>query len=370
MADVTSQNIENELIKLVNTTDQSGNMRKDLKKTIYESVSTLRSLFQSMKETLDEKTRQIEHMGNEVTKLNKELVNCRSTTQKEQAEAPSVRNQEIPRIYSRQVLPSQDVSRKLYSSVAATHVETKHKVLVRSKVNQNPEMIKKLLKAKVNPTEIRVGITSLKLLRDGRVMIEANSKKEIETLGNKIEETCGAELEVNIQKRRNPRLVLISIPEGITLENVEETLAKQNPELDIKEGDIRAKFCYTTKRETRNLVVEVDSGTRRKLIQAKIKLGWVICRADDYIFTKRCFRCSRFNHNFRDCRGEETCPLCTGSHKLRDCTATKSEHQCINCLVYNRHHPNSQTNTAHSSLDKSCPSLLAVIEKYKQNTDY
>jgi hypothetical protein len=162
-------------------------------------------------------------------------------------------------------------------------------------------MIKKLLKSKVNPMEIKVGITSLKLLRDGRVMIQANSKNEIEALGNKIKETCVAELEVNIQKRRNQSLVLLSIPEDITPENAEETLTKQNPKLDIKEGDTRANFCYTN-RETRNLLIEVDSGIRKKLIQARIKLGWAICRADDYI-AKRCFRCSRYNHNFGDCRG-------------------------------------------------------------------
>jgi len=81
-------------------------------------------------------------------------------------------------------------------------------------------MIKNLLKSKVNPTEMKVGITSLKLLRDGRVMIEANSKNEI-ALGNKIEETCIAELEVNIQKGRNPRLFLLIVPEDIKVENVE-----------------------------------------------------------------------------------------------------------------------------------------------------
>jgi hypothetical protein len=110
-------------------------------------------------------------------------------------------------------------------------------------------MIKKLLKSKVNPTEIKVVITSLKLLRDGRVMIQANTKNGIEALGNKIEETCGAELDVNIQKRRNTRIALLSIPEDITPENAEETLTKQNPELDIKKGDIRAKFCYTKKKK-------------------------------------------------------------------------------------------------------------------------
>jgi hypothetical protein len=147
-------------------------------------------------------------------------------------------------------------------------------------------MIKNLLKSKVNPTEIKGRITPLKLLRDGRVMIQASSKNEIETVGDKIGEKCGEELEVNIKKLRNTRLVLLNIPEDITLENVEETLTIQNPELDLKEEDIRAKFCYTTKRETRNLVIEADSGTRTKLMQARIKLGWAICRVDDYLSTE------------------------------------------------------------------------------------
>jgi len=58
MADEVSQNIENALNKIVNTTDQSGNMRKELMKTIFETVSTLRNLFNKMKGMLDEKTRQ------------------------------------------------------------------------------------------------------------------------------------------------------------------------------------------------------------------------------------------------------------------------------------------------------------------------
>jgi len=60
-------------------------------------------------------------------------------------------------------------------------------------------------------------------------MIEVNSKKDIEILGNKIEETCGAELEVNIQKRRNPRLVLLSIPEGINLEMQKKLWQSKTP---------------------------------------------------------------------------------------------------------------------------------------------
>jgi ribosome recycling factor len=97
MADEASQNIEDALKKIVNTTDQRGNMRKDLKKTIFESASTLRNLFHKMKEMLDEKTRQNKHLENEATKMNKELDNCRSRTPNGQAETPKVRKQELPR---------------------------------------------------------------------------------------------------------------------------------------------------------------------------------------------------------------------------------------------------------------------------------
>jgi hypothetical protein len=64
----------------------------------------------------------------------------------------------------------------------------------------------------------------------------------MEKLGDEIRAKC-EELDINIQKLRNPRSVLLDIPEDIMLDNVEETLSRQNPEKDIKVGDIKAKFC-------------------------------------------------------------------------------------------------------------------------------
>jgi hypothetical protein len=217
---------------------------------------------------------------------------CRIATTMGHVETSSTREREVPRTVNRQVLPSNDCNRKLYSSVAAGVPERKYKLSLGSKLNQPLDMIKKLLKTKVNPTEIKVGVTSLKSRRDGRVIIEASSKSEIETQGEKIGEKYGEELEVNIQKLKNPRLFLLNMPEDITQENVEEILRIENPELDLKEGDIRAKLCYTTKRKTKNLMIEVVSGTHKKLMQARIKLGWSICSFDDYIVAKRCFCCS------------------------------------------------------------------------------
>jgi len=95
-----------------------------------------------------------------------------------------------------------------------------------------------------------------------------------------------------------------------------------------------------------------------------------MCRVDDNVLVKRSYRCSRFNHKHRECKGEEVCPLCTRNHSLKQCTAAPTEYKCINCMVYIKHHPTTQIDIAHTSLDKKCPSLKAIPEKHKKNTEY
>jgi len=55
---------------------------------------------------------------------------------------------------------------------------------------------------------------------------------------------------------------MLNIPTDMAPENVKEDLLQQNRELAINNGN-RTKFCYITKRGTRNLVREVDPGTRK-----------------------------------------------------------------------------------------------------------
>lgn len=214
-----------------------------------------------------------------------------------------------------------------------------------------------------------MGINSLKILRDGRVQIETGSKEEIKTLTRDINDKCRDKLEVNVHKLRNPRLVIYSIPETISIRNIEDTLLAQNPELNLKTGDITTKFSYETKRHTWNLVIEVNAQTWKLLIQKEVKLEWLICNTEDYLVANRCFKFSRFNHRFRECRGTETCPLSAGSHRLKECTAQLPDYKCTNCQTFNTYNKNTKIRENHSSLDRNCPSLQAVLEKYRQNTD-
>ena len=65
MADDVSQQIENALNEIVNTTDKSGNKKKELKNPIYETVSNLRNLIFILNNHLLEKTEENNQMRNE-----------------------------------------------------------------------------------------------------------------------------------------------------------------------------------------------------------------------------------------------------------------------------------------------------------------
>jgi hypothetical protein len=185
-----------------------------------------------------------------------------------------------------------------------------------------------------------------------------------------IKTKCSQHLDVHIHKLRNPSLIIYNIPEEITKENAEEIIATQNPELNLCEGDVKPKFITKGRRNTRNLVVEVGPLVRRQIFKTKLKIGWHICNAEDYVVVNRCYNCSGYNHKANFCRGVESCPLCAGGHKLKDCTASVDDYNCVNCAKFNKYNNNAQVSVKHSSLDQSCPSLQAMVRKYKQNTEY
>jgi len=162
-------------------------------------------------------------------------------------------------------------------------------------------------------------------------------------------------------------MTIYSVPEETTVGNLAETINAQNPEIITNDEIIEAKFRFQNKRGQYNIVMEVGPQTRRKILQHKLRIGWNICKAVDYLTPIRCFKCSRFNHKHYECKGEITCPHCTGQHKMKECTVTTAEQKCINCIVYNKHSKERKINENHSAMSKDCPSLQAVLKRYREN---
>ena len=87
--------------------------------------------------------------------------------------------------------------------------------------------------------------------------------------------------------------------------------------------------------------------------------------------TTRCVKCSKLNHRTQDCRGEITCPLCAGPHIQKECKGDPTTIKCTNCENYKRHdNTTNKISVHHSTLDRKCPSVHAVLEKNRKNTAY
>ena len=340
--------LEGVLNILVNVTEKSGNLRNDYKQDIMKSILKIRKIFNNVTLELNDKK--------------EEILNLKSELIKEKS------------LKSNQDLATQNYN-KLYSDVASNglhkNVNRKYKIIVKSKSEQTAEVMKTEIKTNINPSNIKVGISGFKSLRNGHVVIVSDNEKDAEIIKDEINSKCGTNLEAITSKPRNPQIIIYNVPQGVTLENVEKIIRNQNSDLLSEEKVIIPRYIFKNKNKvTNNIILEVNSLARTTILERKLKMGWNICAVDDYFSIRRCFKCCKYNHKASDCRGTLACPICSEDHEIKQCTSNKENYKCINCINYNKYNKNEKVDENHTSLDKNCPCKLALISKYKTNTNY
>ena len=222
----------------------------------------------------------------------------------------------------------------------------------------------------MNPTEMKVGVSTFKSLKNGNLMIQAGSRNDMEVICRNINEKCGKEMEAKGSKLWNPRMIVYRIPEEAQEENIKNSILAQNSELNIQDTDLETKFIFLDGRGNKNLVIVANPATRKKILGRKLKIGWNTCNNDDYIKVPRCYKCNKFNHRAKDCTGEITCARCADNHYTRECPANNQQLRCSNCINYNKYNTHSPLDENHSSLDKECGCLKTMIKKHIQNINY
>jgi hypothetical protein len=214
-------------------------MKKELKTTIFDTVIILRRLFVKRLDINVSYVRKMTEMGKQETKTNAARGEGTDRTNNYKAEPSSVTARNPPGQPERKVAPPGEGKAKLYSEVVQGKTTQKtFKVTVASRDKQTADTIIEVLKSKINPTEMNVGIRSIKTLRDGKVQLETGSIQEAEDLMNSIRDNIGDAMETNIQKPIKPRLKIHNIPEEITTDNIEATLIAQNPDIGLEKVEI------------------------------------------------------------------------------------------------------------------------------------
>lgn len=109
-------------------------------------------------------------------------------------------------------------------------------------------------------------------------------------------------------------------------EKIEEQngFTKNSIQGKIVHKSVNGRFQRTT------IIAEVDVKTHKAMVEEKkVKIGWNICKIQDYIGILRCFRCCGYYHFVKDCKKNKTCGKCAGNHATKEC---KSEiRKCVNC---------------------------------------
>jgi hypothetical protein len=184
-----NEQLHQALNSIINSADKSGNLKKELRQEIHITVSSLRKLVHSLTSDLLNTKQENQKLCMEVKQLKDTLDKERSTTSARQV-ATSI-NDNVALANSWTTTPAAPISgekKVLYSEIVGRKNEQQHKLTLKPKQHQITEEIKQLLKTQIDPVNIQVGIRLLKSLRNGNVLIEADTKEEIEILNSQIPE--------------------------------------------------------------------------------------------------------------------------------------------------------------------------------------
>jgi len=169
MASGSEDEVEDALNVLVSVAEKSGNLRNNLRKGILEAVSNLRTKFAKLKCEVEDKNKLVVNLEMKAVERNRTLralqlgvgINCGGDKK-----ATSLGFPVNSKDSDQNVVPSGVRTRKRYSDVLADrggnvpYDNKMYKLFVKSKSNQSAEYTRTLLKSKVNPAQMKVGISA------------------------------------------------------------------------------------------------------------------------------------------------------------------------------------------------------------------
>lgn len=103
--------------------------------------------------------------------------------------------------------------------------------------------------------------------------------------------------------------------------------------------------------ETREMLVELG----------KMKIGWKICKVNEYIGTLRCYKCCGFYHFAKNCTRKEPCGNCAGQHVTKKCN--NQIKKCVNCEEKIKHFKIVNLDLNYSAYDNKCSCFKKELEK-------
>lgn len=133
---------------------------------------------------------------------------------------------------------------------------------------------------------------------------------------------------------------------------------------NIIEGKIIRKVTKDNFKKT-IVITKVNNETREKFLKMeKLKIGWNMCKVQDYIGIIRCYKCCGYYHFAKYCTKKGTCGTCANHHATKEC---KNEiKKCVNCEEKIKSYRIKNLKSDHSAYDINYPCLIKEVEKQRE----
>lgn len=350
----------------------SGTERDDLTMHARDNMDNkIENIYKLLKETKDEM------MGKEMIRniiretLEEEMNKIREQLQQwKTQELEALVREMVRKELSEVPILSKETDRSLKKTYSgAVKGKTEAVIIIKPKEAEegnSSETTKKDIKNKIDISKLGVGITKLRKATRGAVVVGCESKLQADKLKEKVAEDLGEKYVVQEPKKRKLKIKIHDIDKE-DCESEEDFWSKVAEQNECGSEGVRGKIIHKTVNSNSRgvtLIIEVDTDARKRLLDlGRVKIGWKICRVQDYVGILRCFKCCGYYHFAKDCVKKEACGLCAGQHMTKDCNS--SARKCVNCEDKIKKIKIRNLKSDHSAYDNNCPCLKKEIEMYK-----
>lgn len=226
-------------------------------------------------------------------------------------------------------------------------------LVIKPKNKQDSKKTQEAIKKNLKPVELEVGITQIKNVKDGGVLIKCNTKEEIEKVKKSAEKKMGKNYQYTIPEQKNPCVKILDFEENLNSDQLINCIIKQNSLVEIEKEKL--KVVVIKKMKTRYMaIIECDPDSFKVIMDKRnLTIGWIPrCRVFEYVKIFRCFKCGGFNHRAEECKSDKCVKCGEVGHGYEECN--NLEQRCINCLQANEV-MNHSFNVNHSVFDHCCP---------------
>lgn len=260
--------------------------------------------------------------------------------------------------------------KKSYSETAAKKQKA---IIIIKPVEENEASsskdTKRDIKNKIDITKLGVYITKMKKVTRGAVVVGCEDKRQADKLKKKVTKDLDEKyiIQTLMKKKLKIRIFRIFDVDKEDSENEQDFWGKIEEQNGFRKDSTSGKIIHKSaneKTKKTTIIAEVNDETREKLLElGKVKIGWKICKVQEYIGILRYYKCCGFYHFAKDCNKKETCGNWAGQHTTKECRS--QEKKRANCEDKIKNFKIKNLNSNHSAYDNNCPCYKREIEKQK-----